>query len=684
MFAATKGGAVQVVKDPQFNLNSILLHGDGTNGGLNNTFLDSSTNALSITRNGSATQGTFSPFSQTGWSNYLSSGNGLTSTLSGTGLNPYSNNTWTIEFWINVDSYPASGYYTIASKGTSTNRDWSVFITTTGMISYYYSPGSGDNFVTASSALTKNTWQHVAIVSSSAAITIYLNGTSVGTGTQSSFNSTNPTYFNFGSFMDYGNTFYALDKGYVSNFRYVQGTALYTTNFTPSTTPLTAISGTKLLTCQSNRFVDNSTNAFVFAASGAPSVQPYSPFVPTIAYGSIAVGGSLYFSGTNDYLNTTSSSSAFTFGTGDWTVEFWTYPLAFGNMGLFQSSTTSGGLAAAQSGTGGIQIYFTSGATIGAETGDTWRNTATTVLAKYSWNHIALVKSSGNIKLYINGVADSGFGTVADSTNYTATYSSIGGYYSTSFLCNAYISNLRVLKGTAQYTNNFTPPTTPVTAITNTSLLVNGTNGAIIDQTGKSNYITGTTGGISTTQKKFGTGSLYFDGTSSSVIYTAPATASASPITQPGYLGTGDFTIEGWFWVNAQGGYQVFVTNRNTAGGAGTWWFGIFSGTLQPCFFDAATSVVNGAAITVQTWTHIAVTRSGTTLRMFVNGALNGSVPSATNSTNFNSSGLLSIGYSKVESNYGLTGYIDDLRITKGYARYTAAFTPPTKAFADQ
>ena len=66
------GGAYQVpTQDPQFNYTTLLLPGNGTNGAQNNTFLDSSTNAFTITRNGNTTQGTFTPFSQTGWGNYF-------------------------------------------------------------------------------------------------------------------------------------------------------------------------------------------------------------------------------------------------------------------------------------------------------------------------------------------------------------------------------------------------------------------------------------------------------------------------------------------------------------------------------------------------------------------------------------------------------------------------------------
>ena len=64
--AAFSGGAAAAT-DPYYEYTTLLLPGNGTNGAQNNTFLDGSTNNFTITRNGNTTQGTFSPFSQTGW-----------------------------------------------------------------------------------------------------------------------------------------------------------------------------------------------------------------------------------------------------------------------------------------------------------------------------------------------------------------------------------------------------------------------------------------------------------------------------------------------------------------------------------------------------------------------------------------------------------------------------------------
>ena len=69
------------------------------------------------------------------------------------------------------------------------------------------------------------------------------------------------------------------------------------------------------------------------------------------------------------------------------------------------------------------------------------------------------------------------------------------------------MSDMRVVNGTAVYTSNFTPPTAPLTKVTNTKLLANFTNAAITDSTGKNNVETGGTAQLDTTVKKFGTAS---------------------------------------------------------------------------------------------------------------------------------------------------------------------------------
>jgi hypothetical protein len=143
-----------------------------------------------------------------------------------------------------------------------------------------------------------NTWTHIAVTRVGTTLTYYINGVASGTGT-SSANISDTAVQVMRGFGGITNS----PIGYISNLRTVVGTAVYTGNFTPSTTPLTAISGTSLLTCQSNRFKDNSTNNFTITRNGDVSVQRFSPFSPTAAYSAATIGGSGYFNGTTDYIS---------------------------------------------------------------------------------------------------------------------------------------------------------------------------------------------------------------------------------------------------------------------------------------------------------------------------------------------------------------------------------------------
>jgi hypothetical protein len=180
---------------------------------------------------------------------------------------------------------------------------------------------------------------------------------------------------------------------------------------------------------------------------------------------------------------------------------------------------------------------------------------------------------------------------------------------------------------------------------------------------------------ISTAQSKFGGSSLFFNNDSANAI-TAPSSAAFA-------FDTNDFTVEAWIYQLAQNSFSalleignhqlsdsvLFITGLNG--------FQIYSGA----FFGSV-----GNVLSLNTWQHVAYSRSGTTLRMFLNGNLTSSATFANNLTNTSN---FSVGFPKgyiptgANSVYPFNGYIDDLRITKGVARYTANFTPPTAPFPD-
>ena len=208
--------------------------------------------------------------------------------------------------------------------------------------------------------------------------------------------------------------------------------------------------------------------------------------------------------------------------------------------------------------------------------------------------------------------------------------------------------------------STLTVPTSPLTAISGTSLLTNFTNAGIIDNTMINNLETVGNAQISTAQSKFGGGSMYFDGTGDYL------TMSNNPNIN---LDSGNFTIEMWLYPTGD------TQNFSLFGKAGS--FELKCDTNRWVWFAGGTNVfvTNGNLAPANTWKHIALVRNGTTTTLYIDGTAYTQGTSANAVTNTNP---LTIG---AGAGGTYTGYINDFRFTKGYARYTATFTPATSAF---
>jgi hypothetical protein len=298
-----------------------------------------------------------------------------------------------------------------------------------------------------------------------------------------------------------------------------------------------------------------------------------------------------------------------------------------------------------------------------------------------TWTHIAGVRNGNTFTLYINGVAQTTTATNTNSVGSSSLSTLICGDNTSGVLLTGYVNDLRVVKGTAVYTSNFTPPTAPLTAITNTSLLLNYTNAGIIDNAEMNNLETVGNAQISTAQSKFGGASMYFDGSGDAL--ALPANINLA-------MGSGDFTIEMWVYAalasnstTVGGSWPRFFT-LGTAQGSGNINSYVASGATVYIDIDGAGGPLSFTASTLlnSTWNHYAITRSGTTLKAFVNGT---QVASSTASNNLNLAATTQSWIGAISSSAGtFNGYIDDLRITKGYARYTANFTPQRSQWQDQ
>jgi hypothetical protein len=512
----------------------------------------------------------------------------------------------------------------------------------------------GGTTINSVSQIPLNQWTHIAFVRISNFVYLYINGQLDNSGSLS-FNFNNTSYgISIGRPETYNSSYY---KGYLSNIRLVVGTGVYTTNFTPPPNPLTAITNTQILTCQSNYFKDNSTNNYSFTVlAGSPSVQAFSPFAPTAAYLATTNGGSGYFDGSGDDLSF-NPSTAINIGTSDFTVEAWVYHTGGSDKSIISNS---GSFTFTYGATGVLRFYLASGSNI-VDANVSYRTN--------EWAHVAVVRSSGTLKMYQNGVevaSSSSYPSIANSS--TTTY--IGRWHGgSSNFWPGYISNLRVVVGTAVYTSAFTPPTSPVTAITNTSLLINGTNAGIIDNAAKNNLETVGNAQISTTQSKFGSASMYFDGTGDYLFsYNQPV------------LGTQNWTLEGWIYPTSVSALVGIYTSATTTGGDnGNIRLGLNSAAL---WFDLySIGGGSGGTVSANTWSHVAFVRNGAVITAYLNGT---SVASYTYTTTTAITGPNTV-IGRVQSGgYYFPGYMDDLRLTVGVARYTSNFTVPSAAFPDK
>lgn len=641
-------------------------------GANNSGFIDESTNNAVITRSGNVTQGSFSPFGTSGWSYYF---NGTGS--SGPGVMTPQNSTfnlstgdWTIEGWYyntqdlsNSSRYmgavPASGATYGVIPGNSGNFSLNNF--------------GNPNVITTNIAPKLNNWQHVALVKSGSTTYLYIDGVLGGSAVVSWPNSNSYIFFG-GMTGTYAWSF----SGYISNFRVVMGTAIYTSNFTPSTLPLTAVAGTAFLTAQDNRLIDNSANNYTLSLkdSISPQVQPLSPFQP---HTSVTKTYSTYFNGSSSL--TPNSGGMLALGTNPYTIEFFAY-----------ITTHSDGHALAANDQDGLVVVINSTKTSlnKYNVGDVIATNAG--LSTNVWHHIAIVRTStaaNQTILYIDG-SQAAVGT--DSNNWTVTANPrIGGNVASQRIT-GYISNLRIVSSALYSGTNITVPTAPFSSSQTGTLFLACQSNTLVDST-NTYTIASVTGNPLLTEfnplgRTFTTGvnysatthgsSGYFNGSSNNHLSTTAGTGSGFD------FGTGEFTVEAWIYPYSVSSLQgIFGTH---VGGNNWWQFRLNTTTLEMWGGDSTgTAYTGNTAIPANTWTHIAASRSGTSVYVSVNGSVVARSIGA--ASTFPANTNLTVGnlYS-TPSNYWFNGHITGVRILKGTALYKSNFVPqlqPPQAVAN-
>ena len=449
--------------------------------------------------------------------NYITSGqtyygtfNGSTQTLTITSSNTFASyaSDFTIEAWIRPTAANNSYIFSMVLNSTvQTAMAATWYLTTGGFLNWY------DNitglYLTSTRAVPLNSWSHVAVVRENNTVKFYINGQLSGTATYPTvIIATFVVYI--GSNVGTATTFFAGD---ISNFRMVK-TSVYKGDFIPlgplgtkqiARPNVIELGGneTSLLALQSAAVTtDNSINNLTIVNTGSissptlsnilgtnavgarPAINEYALITDTVTgnqalaqiNGSQTSGGgsttvitgtySAQFNGTNQYL-TVPSSSVFALS-GDFTIEGWFYKTT-------TWSTTTCNLVEA-TGSSGITFYLSSNGTIrsGPQNVSSYSLGSTTGLITNTWYHFAFIRKSNSARLYVNGLPLQA--AVTDSSSYVQTGLGIGGGPSgfVDGYFDGYISNLRIVNGTAVYdpaSATINVPTSPLTAIANTSLL---------------------------------------------------------------------------------------------------------------------------------------------------------------------------------------------------------------------
>lgn len=440
--------------------------------------------------------------------------------------------------------------------------------------------------------------------------------------------------------------------------------------------------------------------------AGAATFVDVSPINNTFnVYPSAIASNSVSHSGagsvalsSSGYLDLVDSNiSAFNFGTGDYTLECFIYAnsLTSGPCILSKYSTWASTVSF------NLEVYSTGAVRyIGGNSTVLILLSSTGVVTTNAWHHLAVTCTSGTTRLFVNGVIVATDSTV-NSISSTSTHPFCIGKdsYAASQYFDGYVEDVRITKGVSRYTANFTSPTTTFwwsgfnttdAYFSSVSLLIHadGTNGltSFVDNSSLASTIT-TNGGtqVTTTSPKYGTGSALFDGTGDYI--SVPSSTSLD-------LGT-VYTIE--FWINPRiidGIHNFGIMERGIyETGTSTWTELAFAvrllwlGPVRTYFYGTVGNeqyVDTPASLTVGVWQHFAVVRNGTTAAIYVNGVSVATIsglntPAA--STRALEIGRFSFTTSSTPHYEDFDGKLDDIRITKGVARYTSNFVPSPVAF---
>ena len=294
-----------------------------------------------------------------------------------------------------------------------------------------------------SGTFPKRQWTHVAVTRDGANLRAFINGKQAGS-TNTSLGS---------SSIDNAITTYRVGiandnnipwTGNFTDVRVVKGSSVYTSNFTPPTSALSTITNTILhLPMADGGIIDKAQTTNNLKIYGnAKSSTTQTKYLTS----------SIYLDGTGDYIDIAPAfSQFFDFGTLPFTIEFWMHLTNISGEKIILESRAGHSDA-------GFLIMLNSGVMKNL-TSNAVRTTGGTTIAADTWYHVAVVRDSTSLRTYLNGTEESGSASYTSAVTAPFSKFRLGARFDGANTAAGYFSDVRITKGLARYTSNFTAPT---------------------------------------------------------------------------------------------------------------------------------------------------------------------------------------------------------------------------------
>ena len=602
-----------------------------------------------------------------------------------------SETTWTLAFWMKRAwiTPPDTNNRYVFSINDASGLYWGGAGIADGTLGYF----RGGSSVTISTAkyTDPSSWYHVCLVCSSSTANLYINGElSPNMGSMSLSQNTVTSI----RFANYGTSNSHKVEQYLADIYFIEGEAKSPTDFIKRGDYGNYIPKEYTGEFGTNGFhIDaqpaNDSDWMVSSVDRNDGDTDFADMakgrdvnVRGTPHHSIAVGNpftgddrAIYFDGSGDKIET-GTTTDFNFGTGDFTIECWVNPSQSASQyeGLIASDNYGGSSGArwtVYQNYSNIQFWgFNS-------SGSYVTTTASSVLTVGQWQHIAVTRESGTLKIYVDGVEKQ------SSTSYSSydfsddTGLKLGNSYG-SFSYQGYMYDVRVVNGTA-----ITPPsggpTSKLAAVTNTKLLLQpDKDDSSWDDESDNQTLTGS-GDLSTVSP---TASTPYDAAAKS---TAIRLDSESLITETqmdfAISSSDTFTAEGWFYLpSSLPAYTPFFSTRHS-GAVDGWQLSADSTASYWNFTEYSGSSATDTTVALPStgeWFHLAIVKNSSStdgVSVYVNGALKFT---ATSTSSMTSASSLTIGDywgAGYNSYYPIDAYVYDIRFSKNEARYSGTST---------